>query len=199
MRPLGFAMLLLLLANLALAGEFNPVLNIGDAAPAWKDLPGVDGQSHSLADLAERKLVLVIFTCNSCPAARDYEDRIIAFAKDYAKEVAVVAVNVNRIPEDSLPEMKKRAEEKQFPFAYLFDESQKIAKDYGATFTPEFFLLSPERKVVYMGGMDDNSNPAQVKEQLLRPAVDAVLRGERPATQESVARGCRIRYARERR
>jgi peroxiredoxin len=181
------------------AGEFNAVLNIGDAAPEWKELPGVDGKTHSLGDLKEKKVVVVIFTCNSCPVAADYEDRIIAFANEYSDRVGVVAINVNRIPEDSLEMMKKRAEEKKFPFPYLFDESQKIAKDYGAAFTPEFFVLSPERKIVYMGGMDDSSNPAQVKNNFLAPAVEAALAGVAPEKAETAAIGCRIRFARERR
>jgi hypothetical protein len=94
--------------------------------------------------------------------------------------------------------MKQRAEKKKFPFPYLFDETQKIAKDYGAVFTPEFFVLGPERKIAYMGGMDDNSNAAKVKANYLEPAVEAVLAGKQPETQEAVARGCRIRFARER-
>jgi peroxiredoxin len=185
-----------------LAGEYNPVLNYGDPAPAWSKLPGIDGKQHSLADLKDKQLVVVVFTCNSCPVAVDYEDRIVAFAKKHAgptDPVAVVAINVNKIEADSLPRMKERAEEKGFPFPYLFDESQKIARDYGATYTPEFFVLNKDRKVVYMGGMDDNSNVANVTTNYLDPAVAAALKGEKPATVETVARGCTIRYERERR
>ena len=136
--------------------------------------------------------MVVVFTCNSCPVAADYEDRIIAFAKRHATDVAVVAINVNRIAEDSLPKMKERASEKHFPFVYLYDESQKIAKAYGATFTPEFFILDADRKIAYMGGMDDNSNPGEVKAEYLEPAITAVLAGEKPAKTETVARvaGC---------
>ena len=110
----------------------------------------------------------------------------------------MVAINVNRIPEDRLDKMKQRAEDKKFPFIYLYDESQQIAKEYGAAFTPEFFVLWPDRKIVYMGGMDDNSNPAQVGENYLDPAVDAALAGTQPKVTEAVPRGCRIRYVRER-
>jgi peroxiredoxin len=187
-----------LAASLADAGQFNAVRNIGDAGPAWKDLPGTDGKSHSLADL-EQKVVVVVFTCNSCPVATDYEDRIIALAKKYADRVALVAINVNRTPGDSPEKMKKRAEEKQFPYPYLFDDTQQIAKDYGAAFTPEFFVLGPDRKIVYMGGMDDNSNPAEVKVRYLDPAVEAALAGTKPKVAEAVAIGCRIRFARQRR
>lgn len=190
----------LLLASSVWAGEYNETLSIGDKAPAWKDLPGTDGKKHSLADL-DAELVAVVFTCNSCPVATDYEDRIIALAKKHAadpKKFALVAINVNRVAEDSLPKMKERAEQKGFPFAYLFDESQQIAKDYGAAFTPEFFLLDKDRRVVYMGGMDDNSNPAQVKSHYLESAIEAVSAGKKPAVQETVAIGCRVRYVRQR-
>jgi peroxiredoxin len=197
MRSLGL-LLPLLIASPLVAGEYNKVLSIGDAAPAWKDLPGVDGQTHSLADL-KQELVVVVFTCSSCPIATDYEDRIIALANKYADRVGVVAINVNLLPEDSLPEMKKRSDAKQFPFPYLFDETQQIAKDYGALFTPEFFVLNKERKVVYMGGMDDSSLPKAVKSTYLQPAIEALLTGAEPSPQETVARGCLIRYVRERR
>ena len=186
------------IAASASAGEYNEVLSIGDAAPAWRNLPGTDDAKHSLDDLREKKLVVVVFTCNSCPIASDYEDRIIALAQKHGENVAFVAINVNLIDDDSLPKMKERAEEKKFPFPYLFDETQQIAKDYGAIFTPQFFLLDENRKVAYMGGMDDNSNASLVTTQYLEPAIEASLRGEKPATTETVARGCRIRFSRKR-
>lgn len=197
--PLLIGLLLTPLAAPSRAGEFNPTLNIGDAAPAWSKLPGVDGKEHSLDDLKDKKVVVVVFTCNSCPVATDYEDRVIAFAKKYADRVGVVAINVNRAPADSFEKMKTRAEEKGFPFPYLYDESQKIAKDFGAQFTPEFFVLNSERKVVYMGGMDNASDAAKITKNYLEPAVEAALKGEKPETAETRAIGCRIRYARERR
>jgi len=210
MRPAGcwqlavFACLSATLVTTAAsyAGEFNDVLSIGDQAPAWNKLPGVDGQQHSLDDLKDKPVVVVVFTCNSCPIAVDYEDRIIAIAKEFAGadgKAALVAINVNRIKEDSLDKMKERAEKKGFLFPYLFDESQQIARAYGANFTPEFFVLDRDRKVVYMGGLDDNSNVDKVTVSYLKPAIEATLAGSKPATAETVARGCRVRYARERR
>lgn len=185
----------------AVAGEYNETLSIGDSAPAWKDLPGIDGRKHSLADV-KAPIVVVVFTCNSCPIATDYEDRIIALAEKYggpAGQTAFVAINVNLIPDDSLPKMKQRAEQKGFPFPYLFDETQKIAKAYGAAFTPEFFVLDKDLRVTYMGGMDDNSDVKRVKVRYLEPAIEAALAGEKPEVTETVARGCRIRWARRRR
>jgi peroxiredoxin len=183
-------------------GKYNAVLNIGDQAPAWKDLEGVDGKRHSMSDLADKDVVVVVFTCNSCPVATDYEDRLIAFSKKYAAtagKVALVAINVNRIAEDRLPKMKQRAEAKEFDFPYLYDETQDIGKAFGAAFTPEFFVLNGQRKVVYMGGMDDSSNVATVTSHYLVPAVEATLAGREPEVAESPAIGCRVRYARKRR
>ncbi len=184
------------------AGKFNPDRNIGDDAPAWKDLPGVDGKKHSLADLKEKEAVVIVFTCNSCPYAVEYEDRLIAFTKKYAGEkskTAVVAINVNKVKEDLLPKMKERAKKKEFPFPYLFDESQQIARDYGALWTPEFFVLNKQRKIVYMGAMDDSTDASKVKQKYVEAAVKAVLAGEKPATEETVAVGCRVRLERKRR
>ena len=144
----------------AVAGKYNPVLNIGDKAPAWTDLEGVDGQRHSLADLSDKEVVVVVFTCNSCPVATDYEDRILGFSKKFAgqnSKVGLVAINVNTLAEDRLPKMKERAEAKGFDFPYLYDETQQIGKAFGAAFTPEFFVLDRQRAVVFMGGMDDLS------------------------------------------
>ena len=186
----------------SVAGEFNPVLEIGDKAPAWKKLPGVDGKEHSLEDLKKNDVVVVFFTCNSCPYAVDYEDRVLAFAKKHSgkdSKVGLVAINVNLVEEDLLPAMKKKAEEKGFNFPYLFDESQQIAKDFGAGFTPEFFVLNKDRKVVYMGAFDDSPNADKVKTQHVENAVAAALAGKSPAVTETVPIGCRIRIERRRR
>jgi peroxiredoxin len=188
-----------LLIPAAPAGEFNKVLSPGDAAPVWVDLEGTDGKKHSLADLKGKDVVVVVFTCNSCPAAVGYEDRIIAFAGTHAgpdSKVAVVAINVNTIKEDQLPEMRKRAAKKKFPFPYLYDPSQEIARRYGASYTPEFFVLDRDRRVVYLGAMDDRSPPAAAKVSHLEDAVKAALAGEKPPTGETLARGCRIRFHR---
>lgn len=192
-------MLLMMLALPASAGEFNKVLKVGDPAPEWKDLPGTDGKNHSLADLKAKDAVVVVFTCNSCPFAVDYEDRIVSFARKHAGEnskVALVAINVNTIKEDSLPEMKKRAEKKKFPFDYLFDETQQIAKLYGANYTPEFFVLGKDRKVVYMGAFDDTSRAADVKVHYVEDALLAALAGKAAPKAETLARGCKIRFNR---
>src|SRR5688572_11588743 len=99
MLRLSLAFIVAFAATSELAGEFNEKLNIGADAPAWNELPGTDGKLHSLADLKEKKVVVVVFTCNSCPVAVDYEDRIIEFAKKHADDVAVVAISVSRAAE----------------------------------------------------------------------------------------------------
>ena len=143
--------------------------------------------------------MVVVFTCNSCEVSNVYEERLNAFTKQHAESVAVVAINVNTIAADKLPKMQERAKAKKYVFPYLYDETQKIGKAYGAAFTPEFFVLNKERKVVYMGGMDDNSNTELVKHHYLEDAVTAALKGEKPATAETTSIGCRIRYLSDRR
>ena len=113
------------------AGKFNKVLSIGDAAPTWEGLEGTDGKKHALADFKDHDAVVVIFTCNSCPVAEGYEDRILAFAKANPK-VGLVAINVNTMKDDALPAMKVRAAKKKLPYPYLFDPTQEIARKFGA-------------------------------------------------------------------
>lgn len=196
MFRVAFASMIVLFAACVLGDEFNEVLKIGGAAPAWIDLPGTDGKKHSLAELREKKAVVVVFTCNSCPVAKDYEDRIIELANKH-KEVAFVAINVNRVADDSIEKMMERAKSKSYPYAYLYDESQQIAKQYGANFTPEFFVLDQDRKIAYMGSLDDSTVAKQVKRTYVSNAIQAVLAGTKPEVTETLTRGCRIRYARE--
>lgn len=197
--PLLAIPLLALSPSAAAPGKFNKVLRPGDNAPAWTDLEGTDGKKHSLASLKGKDVVVVVFTCNSCPVAEGYEDRIIAFANKHAAnadaKVAVVAINVNTGKDDALPAMKERAEKKKFPFPYLYDPSQEIARKYGAMFTPEFFVLDKDRKVVYTGAMDDKSPPGEPKAAYLEDAVKAALAGKAASTAEtSAGSGCRIKF-----
>lgn len=186
-----------LVAAVAPAGEFNQVLSIGDVAPEWKDLPGIDGQSHSWEDVREAPAVVVVFTSNTCPYAVDVEDRLIALHKQFAgRGVAVVAINSNTAEADRLPAMRERAEEKKFRFPYLDDASQELARQFGATTTPEFFVIDGDREVVYMGSLDDSPDGSSVSERYVETAIDAVLSGEAPETAETVPIGCRIRFKR---
>jgi peroxiredoxin len=175
--------------------KFNSVVAIGDKAPDWENLPGVDGNSHSLADYRESKAVVVVFTCNHCPVAKMHEDRLIELAKKYAKDVQVVAISVSHSAADGLDKMKVRASEKGYPFPYLYDETQKTGRSYGATATPHFFLLDGERKIAYMGAFDDSTlEPAKAEKHYLVDALKAVLAGKEPRVRESLQRGCAIEY-----
>jgi peroxiredoxin len=203
--PLGFFACCLLMLSMwpanAQAGKFNPDRNIGDPAPAWLDLPGTDGNKHSMKDFAHRDFLVVVFTCNSCPYAVDYEARINRLAKKYNQEnsrVGLVAINVNKIEADLLPAMTKRAKEQGFAFPYLFDESQQIAKEYGAGRTPEVFLLNKDRRIVYMGSLDDSAKESNAKIHYVQDAIDSLLAGKEIETSETPAIGCAIRFARER-
>ena len=198
---LAAAAVILSLTGTSHAGKYNPELNIGDDAPVWKELPGVDGKKHSLADLKDKEVIVVVVTCNTCPYAVEYEDRIIEFTNKHAgkdSKVAVVAINVNTREEaDLMPAMKERAKEKKFPFPYLFDESQKIGRELGATRTPEFFVLNKQRKIVYMGAMDDSADAEKVTTNYVELATEAALAGKKPETEETVAVGCGVRYKRK--
>jgi peroxiredoxin len=195
------AALLVSVSSLALAGKYNQKLSIGDAAPAWEKLPGTDGKQHSLADLKEKEVVVVVFTCNTCPYAVDYQERINRLAKTHAgqdSKVAVVAICVNKVPEDKLPAMKERAKSAGFVYDYLYDETQQIARDYGANWTPEFFVLNRDRKVVYMGAFDDDADAGAAQEKYVEPAIVATLAGQEVQVKETPAVGCAVRYLRQR-
>lgn len=163
------------------------------------NLPGVDGKNHSLKELRDRKAVIVIFSCNHCPYVQAYEDRIIAIQRDYDKEgVAIVAINSNEDvdhPDDSFDNMVKRAKQKGFNFLYLRDESQQVARDYGATHTPQIFLFDQKLELRYTGKIDDNwQDPPKVQKQFLREALDAVLIGKDVPEPETHAIGCTVKW-----
>lgn len=186
-----------LVSSIASAGEYNQVLSIGDVAPEWKDIAGVDGESHSWKDVEEATVVVVVFTSNTCPYAVDVEDRLVALHKQFTdRGVAVVAINSNTAEADQLPAMRERAQEKKFRFPYLDDASQELARRYGATTTPEFFVLDDNRKVIYMGSLDDSPDGSSVTKRHVEAAIEAVLEGETPETTETVPIGCRIRFKR---
>ena len=163
------------------------------------DLAGVDGQNHSLADYSGKKAVVVMFSCNHCPYVRAWEDRMVQIQADYAgKGVQLIAINANdasKYPDDSFAKMKERAREKSFNFPYLQDESQKVARAYGAERTPEVFLFDKTGVLRYHGVIDDNyDDPAAVKIHYLRSALDAVLSGAQVQTAETMPVGCTIKW-----
>jgi len=182
-------------------------LAIGSAAPDFK-LPGVDGRDYGLKDFADGKILVVIFTCNHCPTAQAYEDRIIKLAGDYKdKGVAVVAISPNdpravRLDElgytdlsDSFEEMKLRAKERKFPIPYLYDgETQKTALAYGVLATPHVFIFDSARKLRYVGRIDD-SEVKTVKSQDARNAIDALLTGKQVPVEKTRVFGCSTKWS----
>jgi peroxiredoxin len=173
-------------------------LKIGSRAPGFS-LPAVDGKFYSLNSFTDKKILIVIFSCNHCPYVQAYEDRIIAIQKEFEKDgVQIVAINSNddvKYPDDSFEEMKKRATDKKFNFPYLRDETQEVAKAYGASHTPQIFLFDENRKLKYEGKIDDNwQEPNKVKSKYLRDAIEELLGGKEVAVPETFSIGCTIKW-----
>jgi peroxiredoxin len=183
----------------ALAGKFNKVVSVGDKAPTFSGLPAIyngEETSVSLPDLKDDVVVLV-FLANHCPVVGLYEDRIIDFTKDYKdKGVRVVGISVSTMDQDKLPRIKDYMKDHKSNYIYGYDETQAVGRAYGATNTPQFFVLDKERKIRYTGAMDDNRGESKVSKTYLRDAVDAVLKGTTPPVDESRADGCSISYKR---
>lgn len=170
---------------------------IGDVATDF-ELKNVDGSMVSLASIENAKGYIVTFTCNGCPFSVMYEDRLIALHNEYApKGYSVIAINPNYSTEnekENFEAMQVRAEEKAFPFAYLADDGQKIYPQYGAVRTPHVFLLDADKKVQYIGTIDDNAKDAEaVKTTYLADAIDALEKGEKPNPNFTKAIGCPVK------
>lgn len=182
-------------------------LEIGEPAPDFA-LPGVDGKVHQLKDFADAKVLVVVFTCNHCPTAQAYEDRIIRIYDDYKdRGVALVAISPNdaeavRLDElgytdvgDSLEDMKIRAEDKKFPFPYLYDgENQKVSAAYGVLATPHVFIFDADRRLRYVGRVDD-SDIHEVKSHDARNAIDALLAGKPVPVEKTRVFGCSTKWS----
>lgn len=184
------------------AADATTGYKVGDYAEDF-DLPGIDGKNLSLADFSSAKGFVIVFTCNTCPYAKAYESRVVDLDKKYAaKGFPVVAINPNDVkkqPGDTMEEMKKRAADKGFTFPYLRDDSQNVAKAFGATKTPHVYVLSKETagmyKVEYIGAIDNSPNdPQDVSERYVESAIDALLSGSKPSITEKRAIGCTIKW-----
>lgn len=204
--PLGAALTMLF-------GGFNsaaavPTLALGASAPDF-DLPGVDGRRHALKDFASAKALVVLFTCNHCPTAQYYEERIKQLVTDYQdKGVAVVAISPNdpqsvRLDElgwsdlsDSFEEMKLRAAHRQFNFPYLYDGgTETVSRAYGPVATPHAFVFDADRKLRYVGAIDDSERVQHVKRRYVRDALDALLAGKEPPVTKTKVVGCSVKWA----
>lgn len=173
---------------------------VGDTVADFK-LKNVDGKMVSLADFKSAKGVIVIFDCNTCPYSKAYNDRIVALSKKYASTFPVVAINSNSpevSPGDSFDEMVKYAKTKGYDFPYLMDETQEVAKSYGATNTPHVYVLKKEGanfKVAYIGAIDNNTKDAAAADKkYVEEAVDALVAGKAVPTEKTKAIGCTIKW-----
>jgi peroxiredoxin len=197
-----------LAALLRLGAEEPVTLPLGSSAPDFR-LPGVDGRSYSLQDFAAAKILVVLFTCNHCPTAQYYEERIKNLVRDYKeKGVAFVAISPNdpksvRLDElgytdlgDTLEEMKVRAQHRQFNFPYLYDgETESVARAYGPVATPHVFIFDAQRKLRYAGRIDDSEREQFVKSHEARNALDALLAGQEPVIKQTKVVGCSVKWA----
>jgi peroxiredoxin len=200
-------LLLLGLAWMARADDVHPILKLGSLAPNF-ELPGVDGKTHKLADYDASPVLVVVFTCNHCPIAQMYEQRIAELADDYKdRGVALVAIQPNdptaiRIDEldssdmsDSLEEMKIRAQYKHLTYPYLYDgETQSVTRAYGPQATPHVFVFDRERKLRYEGRMDNSYRVEQVKSREAHDAIEALLAHRPPAVQHTGVFGCSTKW-----
>ncbi|MDP6637264.1 MAG: thioredoxin family protein [Phycisphaerae bacterium] len=173
-------------------------LELGADAPNF-DLPGVDGASCRLSDFSEARLLIVVFSCNHCPYVIGSEDRMNQLYDDYASRgVELVAINSNEDvnhPTDSFEHMIARAREQGFKFAYLRDETQSVAKAYGALRTPHYYVFDENRKLRYTGRMDDNPRQAGMETtHELRDALEALLDGNDPPTPLTNPIGCNVKW-----
>lgn len=174
------------------------MMKIGDAAPSFK-LLGTDDENHKLSEFVDSKALVVVFSCNHCPYVQAYEDRMVAIQKEFGpKGVQLVAINSNdaqKYPEDSFEAMKKRAKAKGFNFPYLRDETQQVARAYGATHTPHLFVFGPDRTLTYTGKIDDNwEEPSKVQRRYLAEALRAILSDLPVGEPETHAIGCTIKW-----
>jgi len=174
---------------------------IGDNASDFS-LKNIDDNFVSLSDYKDKKGVIVIFTCNSCPYANMYEERIIALHEKFAPKgypvLAIMPNDVSKKPSDSFSNMKKRASEKSYMFPYVYDETQSTAKRFGATKTPHVFLLNNQNKpfeVSFIGAIDDNvRNANAVKAKYVENAISEIDRGVAVSKTSAIAVGCTIKW-----
>lgn len=188
-------------ATLLIALASTASLGLGEKAPqASLKMKNVDGKELSITDVgAGKKGTLVVFTCNHCPYAKAWEQRIVELGNTYAKQgVGVVLVNPNDPKvqaEDRMEVMQERAKSRGMTFPYVTDSTSEVARAFGATKTPEVFLFDAGGKLVYKGAVDDNSeDPAKVKETYLKNALDALLAGKAITNKETKALGCSIKF-----
>jgi len=192
---------LLCLLGTLMSATTADIYGVGDTVADFK-LKNVDGKMMSLADFKDSKGIILIFDCNTCPFSKAYNDRILSLDKTFSgKGFPVVAINSNDpvvSPGDSYDEMVKHAKSKGYTFPYLFDETQSVAKAFGATNTPHVFVLSRDGdkfNVAYIGAIDNNArDEAGADKKYVEDAVNALLEGKDVSTTKTKAIGCTIKW-----
>lgn len=180
--------------------EQSKMVALGSQAPDFALPDTVSGRSVKLEDFADAPALLVAFLCNHCPYVKHVLDGFVSFAREYGpRGLAVLAISANdaeAYPDDAPPEMARLARAKQFPFPYLYDESQAIAVAYGAVCTPDFFLFDRARRLAYRGQFDSSRprSATAITGADLRAAADAVLQGRAPSTKQFASVGCSIKW-----
>ncbi len=194
------AAVIVLAFHAAPAARAADELAIG-AQGAGFNLKGTDGKMHSLDSVKREKGTAVVFTCNECPYAKGYEDRLIALAKEYQpKGIGFIAINANDpkiVPGDGFEFMAKRAQDKNLPYPYVLDETQAIATAYGAKVTPHIFLLDASGKLVYRGRVDDSLEQDKVTTHDFAAALEALTSDQPVKVAETKAFGCGVKYAKK--
>lgn len=171
---------------------------LGIPAPDFA-LNGVEGKPYSLASFKDKKVLILMFICNHCPYVKAIEDRIIAFSSAYsprgAQVVGLCSNDPADYPEDSPENLKRRWQEKNYGFPYLIDETQEVAKSYGAVCTPDIYVFDSNRKLAYHGQFDDHwQDPRKVTRRDLQDAVESLLDGKLPSQQQTPSLGCSIKW-----
>ncbi len=174
---------------------------LGSPAPDFQ-LTAVDGKKYSLASFKEKDVLVVLFICNHCPYVRAIEDRLIQLQRETeGQSVQLVGICSNDptdYPDDKPQNLLKRWKEKDYRFPYLVDESQEVAKAYGAVCTPDMFVFDKDRKLAYHGQLDDNwKEPERVTQRHLKEAIDTLLAGKEPSNYQTPSMGCSIKWKKE--
>ena len=173
-------------------------MRTGDPAPPFR-LQGTDGRLHELSDLSEKRLLLVVFSCNHCPYAQAWEGRLVEIGREFGpKGLGMVTINPNETehyPDDRMERMVQRARDHGYPFPYLRDDAQEVARTYGALVTPHAFLFDSARRLIFQGRVDDNhQDPSKVQHPYLREAIVAGLAGRPVPTPVTSVLGCSVKW-----
>ena len=201
-KILAFAFALCAVGAAARAGESTGGLALGSKVPAAvakTKMKNVDGKMLSIADVTGKAGTLVVFTCNHCPFAKDWEQRIVELGNTYAaKGIGVILVNANdptSHTDDGFEEMQAHAKNRGMKIPYVVDATSGVARAFGASVTPEAFLFDKGGKLAYHGTIDDNrKEPDKVKTRYLKDALDAVAAGKTPPVPETKGLGCSIKF-----